>query len=88
MACRDVELSKHGDQVDWDGLISHYEAPKETEFQDSDEEPEQESEQDKKHRDSHENLLKKDQDNELGKEKHQDLSLRESHTPYSFSSDL
>jgi len=69
IACRDVELSKNGDQVDWDGLISHYEAPQETEFQDSDEEADQqENDQDKKHRDGHENLLKKSRDSELGKD--------------------
>ncbi|KAG0042338.1 Guanine nucleotide-binding-like protein 1, partial [Gryganskiella cystojenkinii] len=59
VACRDVELKKNGDQVDWDGLISHYESPKETEFQDSDEEGEQDNEQDKMGKNGQENLLKK-----------------------------
>ncbi|GJJ79052.1 large subunit GTPase 1 [Entomortierella parvispora] len=66
VACRDVELSKNGDQVDWDGLISHYEAPKETEFQDSEEEADSHDHvDDKKPQDGHVDILKKIQDSDL-----------------------
>ncbi|KAF9902938.1 Guanine nucleotide-binding-like protein 1 [Linnemannia zychae] len=36
VACKDVEVSKNGDRVDWDTLIAHYEKPKETERHESD----------------------------------------------------
>src|SRR4051812_39043746 len=36
VACKDVEVSKNGEQVDWDTLIAHYDKPKETEHHESD----------------------------------------------------
>ncbi|KAF9966314.1 Guanine nucleotide-binding-like protein 1 [Mortierella alpina] len=37
-ACKDVELSKNGAQVDWDTLVSQYDSNKDTEFQESEDE--------------------------------------------------
>ncbi|KAG0262582.1 Guanine nucleotide-binding-like protein 1 [Linnemannia exigua] len=36
IACKDVEVSKNGDQVDWDTLIAQYDKPKDTEYHESD----------------------------------------------------
>ncbi|KAF9923087.1 Guanine nucleotide-binding-like protein 1 [Linnemannia zychae] len=38
VACKDVEVSKNGVQIDWDGLIAQYNKPKEPESYSSDEE--------------------------------------------------
>lgn len=38
MACKDVEVSKNGAQIEWDELIAQYDKPKESEFHESDEE--------------------------------------------------
>ncbi|KAI9233326.1 MAG: hypothetical protein BYD32DRAFT_132019 [Podila humilis] len=59
VACKDVELSKHGVQVDWQNLIAQYDKEKETELHDSDEGEEQEDESDKKPKGNQENLLEK-----------------------------
>ncbi|KAF9088207.1 Guanine nucleotide-binding-like protein 1 [Mortierella sp. AM989] len=64
VACKDVELSKNGDQVDWDGLIAHYDAEKDTEFQESDGESDQEHRVGK---DKKANLLDKHEDEQLAK---------------------
>ncbi|KAF9990859.1 Guanine nucleotide-binding-like protein 1 [Mortierella antarctica] len=37
-ACKDVELSKNGAQVDWDTLVSQFDSNKDTEFQESEDE--------------------------------------------------
>jgi hypothetical protein len=37
-ACKDVEVSKHGAQIEWDELISQYDKPKEPEFHESEDE--------------------------------------------------
>ncbi|KAG0236074.1 Guanine nucleotide-binding-like protein 1 [Actinomortierella wolfii] len=55
-ACRDVKLSKHGAQVDWNGLITAYdqktavETDEEEEEYESDDEDEPEDQEDKEHR--------------------------------------
>lgn len=59
VACKDVELAKHGVQVDWQNLIAQYDKEKETEFHDSDEGEEQGDEGDKKPKGNQENLLEK-----------------------------
>ncbi|KAF9171984.1 Guanine nucleotide-binding-like protein 1 [Mortierella sp. AD011] len=68
-ACKDVELSKNGDQVDWDSLIAQQDARKKTEFQESDEESDQDhhSDGDDDLREGHnsKNLLEKQSDREL-----------------------
>ncbi|KAG0060300.1 Guanine nucleotide-binding-like protein 1 [Linnemannia elongata] len=38
MACKDVEVSKHGAQIEWDELIAQYDKPKESESHESEEE--------------------------------------------------
>ncbi|KAF9996327.1 Guanine nucleotide-binding-like protein 1 [Entomortierella chlamydospora] len=68
-ACKDVELSKNGDQVDWDSLIAQQDARKKTEFQESDGESDQDHHSDgdddlREGRDS-KNLLEKQSDREL-----------------------
>ncbi|KAF9938979.1 Guanine nucleotide-binding-like protein 1 [Modicella reniformis] len=63
VACKDVEVSKNGDQVDWDNLIAQYDADKEAEFQDSEAESDQEN--DKKLDQSHRNLLENENDQRL-----------------------
>lgn len=59
MACKDVELAKHGVQVDWQNLISQYNKENEVEFHDSDEGEEQGEEDDQKQKGERENLLEK-----------------------------
>ncbi|KAK3815482.1 MAG: hypothetical protein J3Q66DRAFT_344864 [Benniella sp.] len=62
-ACKDVELSKHGVQVEWDNLIKQYNASKEAELQESDSESDQEHAQE---RDAgRKNLLEKEDDQRL-----------------------
>ncbi|KAG0243735.1 hypothetical protein B0O80DRAFT_529213 [Mortierella sp. GBAus27b] len=64
VACKDVEVSKHGDQVDWDNLIAQYESAKQTEYQD-DSESESEHDEDKGKNQNRKNLLEEDEDQVL-----------------------
>ncbi|KAG0030840.1 Guanine nucleotide-binding-like protein 1 [Podila clonocystis] len=59
VACKDVELAKHGVQVDWQNLISQYDKEKEAEFHDSDEGEEQGDQGEQKRKGDRENLLEK-----------------------------
>ncbi|KAF9346945.1 Guanine nucleotide-binding-like protein 1 [Mortierella sp. AD094] len=69
VACKDVELSKNGDQVDWDSLIAQHDAGKETEFQESDGESDQDhhsdKDEDQKEGKDAKNLLEKQSDQQL-----------------------
>ncbi|KAI7818735.1 hypothetical protein BC939DRAFT_531828 [Gamsiella multidivaricata] len=65
VACKDVELSKNGDQVDWDGLIAQHDAEKEAEFQESEGESDQEHGREQDQDESQKNLLEKDSDQRL-----------------------
>lgn len=64
MACKDVEVSKNGDQVDWDNLIAQYDATKEAGFNESESESDQE--QDKGKDQDCKNLLENEDDQGLG----------------------
>jgi hypothetical protein len=65
LACKDVELSKHGVQVEWDNLVKQYDATKKAELQESDSDSDQEHAQERG--EGRENLLEKEDDQRLGK---------------------
>jgi len=44
-ACKDVEVSKNGDQIDWDALIAHHDKQKEANIREGSDEDDSEDEQ-------------------------------------------
>ena len=69
VACKDVEVSKNGDQVDWNTLIAQYDAEKIGEFQESEGESDQEHQKEKneEQEQKRKNLLEEENDQQLGK---------------------
>ncbi|KAF8953577.1 Guanine nucleotide-binding-like protein 1 [Entomortierella lignicola] len=80
VACKDVELSKNGDQVDWDALIAMHDTGKEAEFQESEGESDQHSEgedNDSDEKNDKVNLLDKQNDQGLAAKTLQTVNIED-----------